>query len=190
MSNKKVDERDELKKKTARKDIEEDIGEELEGSIDEKPSETTQETKAPETREAEEDLKVQYLRLLADYQNFKKRTEKEKTDIYAFANEKIARELLEVMDNFERAMSHTMDSSDANLVNGMTAIFKQLRGVLEKNGIAELSTDGQAFDPSFHHAVSTESTEDFKSGHVVETLQKGYTLKGKVIRPALVKVAE
>lgn len=175
MSSKKVDERDELKKKTAKKDIEEDIQEE---------------SAVAEELQPEEDHKIQHLRLMADYQNFKKRTEKEKADIYAYANEKIVRELLEVTDNFERAMDHTTESSDKTLVNGMSAIFKQLKGVLEKNGIAEIQANGQEFDPCYHHAVSTENTEEFKSGHVVETLQKGYMLKGKVIRPAMVKVAE
>ncbi len=201
MSNKKMDERDELKKRTARKDIEADILDEnaathysqtdetIENDGKEDPSDS-KEKRPVQEKQPEEDLKIQYLRLMADYQNFKKRTEKEKLDIYAFANEKIARELLEVMDNFERAMNHTTDSSDKVLVDGMSAIFKQLKGVLDKNGIAELTANGQAFDPNYHHAVSTENTEEFKSGHVVETLQKGYMLKGKVIRPALVKVAE
>jgi len=190
MSNKKLDERDELKKKTAQKDIEVENVEEPEEISDTAAPEEAPGQKSKPDKDPEEDQRTQYLRLMADYQNFKKRTEKEKSDIYAFANEKIARELLEVIDNFERAMDHTADSSDKNLVSGMTAIFKQLKGVLEKNGIAELLADGQEFDPSLHHAVSTENTEDFQSGHVVETLQKGYTLKGKVIRPAMVKVAE
>lgn len=190
MSNKKVDEREELKKKTAKKDIEEDHQKEETDPRDPQIPENDEDKKNPPVSEPDEDLKVQYLRLMADYQNFKKRTEKEKSDIYAFANEKIVRELLDVIDNFDRAMDHATDSSDKTLVDGMSAIYKQLKGVLEKNGIAELSANGQEFDPSYHHAVSTESTEHFKSGHVVETLQKGYTLKGKVIRPALVKVAD
>ncbi len=190
MSNKKVDEREELKKRNAKKDIEEDGQREEADFKDSQSLEQSADKKKPPMSEPEEDLKVQYLRLMADYQNFKKRTEKEKSDIYAFANEKIVRELLDVIDNFDRAMDHTADSSDKTLVDGMSAIYKQLKGVLEKNGIVELPANGQEFDPSYHHAVSTESTEDFKSGHVVETLQKGYTLKGKVIRPALVKVAD
>lgn len=136
-----------------------------------------------------EDLKTQYLRLAADFQNFKKRSEKEKSDIYAHANKEIALDMLEVIDSFEIALSHK-DSVEKNFVSGMEKILKQFQTVLEKNGIEEISVEGEEFDPIFHHAVMTEDTEDFESGHVSAVLKKGYMLNGKVIRAAMVKVAK
>ncbi len=201
MSNKKVDERDELKKKSARKDIENEIEEEEPAEGGSNPEDTErgpqnedQEPGNPEpegqAKELDEALQARYLRLVADFQNLKRRTEKEKADIYAFANEKIAVDLLNVIDNFERAMDHIQDSSDKTLAEGMGMIYKLLKEVFEKNGINEIKTQGEDFDPNFHHAVMTVSTDDYEGGKVVEAMQKGYTLKGKVIRPAMVKVAE
>lgn len=138
----------------------------------------------------EEDMKTQYLRLAADFQNYKRRSEKEKSDIYAFANEKIVSELLDVIDNFERAMLHRGECGDNGLAEGMNMIFKQLKGVLEKNKVEEIKAEGEEFDPNFHHAVMTENSVEFESGRVTQVLQKGYSLNGKIIRPAMVKVAE
>lgn len=135
----------------------------------------------------EEALNTKYLRLMADFQNYKRRTEKEKNDIYAFANEKIVSELLNVIDNFERALD-AGDSGDS-FVEGMNLIFKQLQGVLEKAGVVEIEALGQDFDPNFHHAVLTEDSAEYESGKVTGVLQKGYLLNNKVIRPSMVKVA-
>lgn len=135
----------------------------------------------------DEALNTKYLRLMADFQNYKRRTEKEKSDIYAFANEKIVSELLNVIDNFERALD-AGDSGDS-FVEGMNLIFKQLQGVLEKAGVVEIEALGQDFDPNFHHAVLTEDSAEYESGKVTAVLQKGYLLNNKVIRPSMVKVA-
>lgn len=145
---------------------------------------------AEEKKEAtaeEEALNVKYMRLMADFQNFKRRTEKEKSDIYAFANEKIISELLNVIDNFERALLHGAEGD--SFAEGMNMIFKQLQGVLEKAGVKEIEALGLDFDPNFHNAVMTEDSTEYESGKVTEVLQKGYTLNSKVIRPSMVKVA-
>ena len=145
---------------------------------------------AEEKKEAtaeEEALNVKYMRLMADFQNFKRRTEKEKNDIYAFANEKIVSELLNVIDNFERALLHGAEGD--SFAEGMNMIFKQLQGVLEKAGVKEIEALGLDFDPNFHNAVMTEDSTEYESGKVTEVLQKGYTLNSKVIRPSMVKVA-
>lgn len=136
--------------------------------------------------EEEEALNVKYLRLMADFQNFKRRSEKEKSDIYAYANEKIVGELLNVIDNFERALQH--DCADEKYVEGMRMIFQQFSGVLEKAGLEEIAALGEDFDPNFHNAVMTEDNPEFGSGKVTEVLQKGYLLNKKVIRPTMVKV--
>ncbi|HWQ79929.1 MAG TPA: nucleotide exchange factor GrpE [Anaerovoracaceae bacterium] len=136
----------------------------------------------------EEELNTRYLRLAADFQNYKRRAEKEKGDIYAYANEKIVLELLDVADNFERALQHS--DSNESFAEGMNMIFRQLKGVLEKSGVEEMSAEGEPFDPNFHHAVLTENSAEHESGKVIQVLQKGYLLNKKVIRPAMVKVAE
>lgn len=150
--------------------------------------ETAAETKSEGSPEDEE-LNVKYLRLAADFQNFRRRVEKEKSDIYAYANEKIVIELLAVIDNFERALEHSVEGAEA-FSEGMGKIFKQLKGVLEKSGVEEIPAIGEDFDPNFHHAVLTENTAEYESGKVSCVLQKGYLLNTKVIRPAMVKVAE
>ena len=134
----------------------------------------------------EEEGELRYLRLMADFQNYKKRVEKEKRDLYSYANENIMNDLLTVMDNFERALEH---DADENFKEGIEMIFKQLSDVLEKDGLAEIPALGEEFDPNVHSAVMTEETEDYESGKVSGVMQKGYTLNGKVIRPSMVKVA-
>lgn len=142
----------------------------------------------PAASKEEEELNTRYLRLAADFQNFRKRVEKEKGDIFAYANEKLVVELLDVIDNFERALEHS--SEKESFAEGMNMIFKQLKGVLEKSGVEEMSAIGEPFDPNFHHAVLTENSAEYDSGKVTQVLQKGYLLNKKVIRPAMVKVAE
>ena len=149
--------------------------------------ETGEEEVKEEGQEAgQDDSELRYLRLMADFQNYKKRVEKEKKDLYSYANEKIMTELLAVLDNFERALDH--DTGDG-FREGIEIIFKQLTDVLEKSGLAEIPALGEEFDPNVHSAVMTEETEDYESGKVSGVMQKGYTLNGKVIRPTMVKVA-
>lgn len=148
----------------------------------------SQEAEESEASKEEEEMNTQYLRLAADFQNFRRRAEKEKGDIYAYANEKIVVELLDVIDNFERALQHS--DSNESFVEGMNMIFKQFKGVLEKSGVEEIKAIGEQFDPNFHHAVLTENSVEYESGKITQVLQKGYLLNKKVIRPAMVKVAE
>ena len=170
-----------------------EAGEKAEADTEETGSGTAEETgeteKADETGESgaeDEALMAKYQRLMADFQNYKRRTEKEKNDIYAYANEKLILGLLEVIDNFERAV--LSETADEKYAEGMEMIFKQLKGVLEKSGLEEIKALGEGFDPNFHNAVMTEDNDQFESGSVTEVLQKGYTLNGKVIRPSMVKV--
>ena len=135
----------------------------------------------------EEALNTKYMRLMADFQIFKRRTEKEKSDIYAFANEKIVKELLDVIDNFERALAAGNDGD--KFLEGMEMILKQLLSVLERAGVSEIKCLGEDFDPNFHNAVMTEDSTEYESGKVTEVLQKGYILNSRVVRPAMVKVA-
>lgn len=152
-----------------------------------KPKEET--PKEAHSSDQEDDASAKYLRLMADFQNYKRRSEKERAEIHAFANEKIVLELLGVVDNFERALEQDT-GTDQQFRDGMAMIFDQLKTVLSKSGVEEIQALGQEFDPKFHHAIMMETHEETKSGHVSMVLQKGYTLKGKVIRPSIVKVAE
>ena len=170
---------------------EEELTDEAEEAPEEPCEEAAQEPAGEEKPAEDEDLNTKYLRLAADFQNFRRRTEKEKSDIYAFANEKFAMGLLEVMDNFERAMEHAADSSDPKLAEGMQLILKQLQGVLEKNNVEEIEALGKPFDPNYHNAVMTEAAEEgTEPGTVTKVLQKGYMLNKKVIRPSMVAVSQ
>ena len=159
--------KEDIKDTEAEQTVEENAAEDQ--KADEKV-EAAEEKKEEKEAEPEEDGDAKYLRLMADFQNYKKRVEKEKTDLYSYANEKLVTELLAVLDNFERALAHE-DSGDG---------FKE--------GMAEIAALGEDFDPNFHNAVMTEETEEYESGKVSGVLQKGYTLNGKVIRPSMVKV--
>ena len=175
--------KEDIKETEAEQTVEENAAEDQ--KVDEN-AEAAEEKKEEKEAEPEEDGDAKYLRLMADFQNYKKRVEKEKKDLYSYANEKLVTELLAVLDNFERALAHE-DSGDG-FKEGMEMIFKQLMDVLEKSGLAEIAALGEDFDPNFHNAVMTEETEEYESGKVSGVLQKGYTLNGKVIRPSMVKV--
>jgi grpE len=138
----------------------------------------------------EEDSEAKYLRLMAEFQNYKKRVAKEKTDIHSYANEKIVTELLEVLDNFERALASETSVEAEGYAQGMKLIFDQLLGVLTKSGLEEVKALGEDFDPNMHNAVMTADSEEYDSNKVCSVLQKGYTLNGKVIRPSMVTVAK
>ena len=180
------------------KDINESVDEEkvdAEQAKTETESAETAEEKAAETEKVEkelskeeEDLNTKYMRLMADFQNFKKRTEKQKSDIHAYANEKIVLGLIDVLDNFERALMADCEGGEG-FKEGMELIFKQLKDVMVGAGVSEIEAENAEFDPNFHNAVMMEDTDAVESGHVSCVLQKGYILNGKVVRPSMVKVA-
>lgn len=128
------------------------------------------------------------LRLNAEFQNFKRRVEKEKADIYKFANERLMLELLPVVDNFERALS-TMVCEDTTFTDGIDLIKKNLNDFLTKNNVSEIEALDQPFDHDKHHAVMTEERDGVEANIVIEEFQKGYMLNEKVIRHSMVKVS-
>lgn len=181
---KKKDKAPEEASKVKKKQAEE--AEAAEETAEEKAEEPGKDAEKKEPEE--EPWADKYARLMADFQNFRKRTEKEKSDVYAFANEKIMTDLLQVVDNFERALES--ECKDDAYRDGMKMIFEQMLGILQDAGLEEIEAQGEDFDPNFHHAVMQDKNDDYDSGKVTEVLQKGYTLNGKVIRPSMVKVNE
>ena len=162
--------------------------EETEKTVDETKEETVEETKEEKTVSAEEyaSLYDKYLRTIAEFDNFKKRTQKEKDEIYSIAKADVVLSLLPVIDNFERAEKF---SEDKSIEEGMALIKKQFQEFLKKIGVEEIEAENKPFDPNFHNAVLHEDRDDLEENIVVEVLQKGYKLGEKVIRHAMVKVA-
>ena len=187
MSKKEKEELKEEIKEETKEAAEETKAPEKEPEAEKEAAEEKEEAKAEEEKQSE-DLQTQYLRLAADFQNFRRRTEKEKQDLYQFANEKIVSDLLAVIDNFERAMDAA--PADDKFAEGMGLILKQLLELLKKNNVEEIESLGKPFDPNFHNAVMTEESEDAESGTIIKVFQKGYVLNSKVVRPAMVSVAK
>ena len=129
------------------------------------------------------------LRLQAEFDNYRKRTQKEKAEIINYAVERLVGELLPVLDNFERAACAAKANSDiAAFSQGVEMILRQLQNVLSKEGLKAVEAVGQPFDPNIHEAVLRIDSEEHPENTVVEELQKGYYLKEKVLRPSMVKV--
>ncbi|RBP45486.1 nucleotide exchange factor GrpE [Garciella nitratireducens] len=139
-----------------------------------------------------EDIQERMIRLQADFDNYKKRITKEKENVWSYATEEIIKELLPVLDNFERALSSLGEKEISNniesYIQGVQMVYNQFIEVLKKEGLEEIPALGKHFDPNLHHAVAQESKEDCEENLVIEVYQKGYKLKDKVIRPSMVKV--
>jgi molecular chaperone GrpE len=130
------------------------------------------------------------LRAQADFDNFRRRTQKEKEELAQYATSKLVTELLSVLDNFERALVTTPSSPESEaFVKGVNMIFRQLDGVLKSEGLTAMETVGQPFNPEYHQAIMQVESEEYEEGIVTEEVQKGYLLKDRVLRPAMVKVS-
>lgn len=139
-------------------------------------------------KEELDQMNDQYLRLQAEYTNYRRRTQQEKETIGLYANEKIMQELILVIDNMERALESFEDKEDA-MYKGVDLVYKQLKDTLEKNGLEEIEAENQEFDPNLHLAVMQESVEGVEPNKITMVLQKGYKLGDKVIRATMVKVS-
>jgi molecular chaperone GrpE len=135
----------------------------------------------------------EYLDLLqrtkADFENYRKRAVRDQERLIAHAHERLVKELLPILDDLERALEAAERHEEAALVDGVQLVQKSLRKALEKEGLAEIDTDGP-FDPHVHEAMLTQPGNGAESGSVLEVLQRGYRLGDKVVRPARVIVAE
>jgi molecular chaperone GrpE len=132
-------------------------------------------------------LKDRYMRTLADFENYRKRADREKTEFFKYALGEVLRDLIPVLDNFDRALEHAGEGDDFH--KGVALIYKQMWDVLKRHGLRPIEQSGVPFDPKIHEAVVREENPSVPSHTVVAILQKGYFLHDRLLRPAMVKVA-
>jgi molecular chaperone GrpE len=137
-----------------------------------------------------EEMSEKYLRLYAEFDNYKKRVNKDKEELLKYGQESILYELLTVIDNLELALKHASDKVSTGLIQGVEITYKELMKTLEKFGLTPVEAAGKTFDPSVHHAMSQVERDDVEENIVVEEYRKGYKLKDKVLRPSLVAVSK
>ena len=129
-----------------------------------------------------------YKRLQADFMNFRRRNEKEREDLSSVILQGLIKDLLPIIDNFERALA-VEEAKGSPLHDGISMVYNQLITSLQKNGLEEIKAEGEEFDPNFHEAVMQTPTSEHPENTVISVLQKGYKIGDKVLRPALVNVA-
>ncbi len=133
------------------------------------------------------ELHDRLLRAQAEFQNYKKRVERERGELYEYASMEAVRALLPVLDDFERSLK--VESADKEYVKGMELIYQRFYDGLKKLGLEPIVSEGEVFNPHIHHAVDMVETEDTPPDTVLEEFQRGYNFKGRMLRPAMVKVA-
>ena len=158
---------------------------------------TTTETQAPDPSELQKELdqlagekaelQDRVLRAQAEFQNFKKRVDRERSEMFEYASMEAVRALLPVLDDFERSLK--VESADKEYVKGMELIYQRFYEGLKKLGLEPIVSTGQPFDPHVHHAVDMVETDEAPADTVLEEFQRGYNFKGRMLRPAMVKVA-
>ncbi len=143
-----------------------------------------------EAKKSEADIKDHFMRLQADFENFKKRSAREKQDTAQYTLESFLKKLLPVIDNLERAQENAKTENLEAYKQGVDMVFKQLMDVLKDEGLSEVEAEGKSFDPNFHHGVAVDSESDAEDQAITGVFQKGYQFKDKVLRPAMVKVCQ
>jgi molecular chaperone GrpE len=177
------------KDKTSDKKKEDKASEEKTDKEDKKPDKKKDKKKEDPRDEKIKSLQDQVLRQMAEFDNFRKRTEKEKSSMYDAGASDVIAKVLPVIDNFERGLADVKEDTEDAFQKGMLAIYKQLLHGLDELGVKEIEAEGKKFDPNFHNAVMHVDDADKGEQEVVEVLQKGYTYHDKVVRYAMVKVA-
>jgi len=165
----------------------ENANEETVEEVKEEQNEPTEQS----TEDKLEELNNKYLRLAADFDNFRKRTAQEKQDLLKYGASEVLRKILSVLDTFDRAKDSLKDIDNCQTVKDSYELaYKQLTDTLKKVGMEEIEALGKEFNPSEHEAVTQVQTDEFEADHVAVIVQKGYKLEDKVLRPALVGVAK
>jgi molecular chaperone GrpE len=135
-----------------------------------------------------EETKEKYLRLYAEFENYRKKVQKDKEELIRYSNEKLIYELLPIIDNLEMALKHTDEKE--SLIKGVENTLRELLRTLQKFGLNPIESLGKPFDPIYHHAMAQIERDDLETNTVVEELRKGYMYNSKVIRPSLVTVSK
>lgn len=168
----------------------EDIEREMEAAAQEAAAPKTEDAPAPAANDGGDEareMRDRYLRTLADFENYRKRADREKAEFFKYALAGMLKDLLPVLDNFDRALDHADEGDEFH--KGVHLIYKQLYDVLQKHGLKAIDEAGVHFDPNIHEGVVREEDPSVPSHTVVAVLQKGYFLHDRLLRPALVKVA-
>ncbi len=144
------------------------------------------------SKKAYDELNDRFLRLAADFDNYKKRISKEKADLISYGNEELIRSLLSVLDNLERGIEHSQTDKDTNpIIEGLRLVHKQFLDCLEKFGVKAIKVDrGDVFDPNLHQAVERVESSEIQPGLILSEMLKGYMLKDRLLRPSLVTVSK
>lgn len=137
-----------------------------------------------------EELTDRVKRQLAEFENFRNRTEKEKASMYEMGAKAVVEKILPVIDNFERGLAGVPEGSDDAFANGMQMIYKQLLTELDNIGVKPIEAVGKEFDPNVHNAVMQVASDEYESGIVAQELQKGYMYRDTLVRPSMVAVVE
>ncbi len=159
-----------------------------------KTEEMTRQELLEKLKETEEEAQKNhdlYMRAYAEMENVKKRGIKEKEELRKYANETLIKEILPVIDNLQKAISHAQnDKNPTGLIEGLELTLGGLIATLEKAGLKEVEAEGKPFDPNFHEAISQQGNDKVAPGHVITEIQKGYLLNGRLIRPSMVVVSQ
>ena len=165
----------------------EEIEREMNAAAQEAVAATEERPESGAPSEEAQQFKDRYLRTLADFENFRKRSEREKADFYKYAMAGVLKDILPVLDNFDRALEHAEEGDEFH--KGILLIYKQLFDALQKHGLKPIDESGVKFDPNIHEGVLREEDPSVPSHTVTAILQKGYFLHDRLLRPAMVKVA-
>ena len=164
--------------------------------VDELKEALKKKKEADQPSAAEEEAKDNYdklLRVMAELDNFKKRSDREKQELVKYSNEKLITDLLPVLDDLDRVFGHVPEGASKELVDfvdGVKLVNKHFRGTLEKYGLKLIKTDGEKFNPELHEAVAHLPSDDVDPDYIIEEHRKGYVLNGRVIRAAMVSVSK
>ena len=157
--------------------------------VEEKTAEELLQEKVEKLEEELKQSEDKYLRLYAEFENFKRRKNKEIETNNVYKSQKVITEILPSLDNLERALQVESDNEEIkSLLKGVEMVYEGLLNVLKSEGVELIETENAQFDPNYHHAVMQDEDSEKESGAILDTFQKGYKLKDRVIRPAMVKV--
>ena len=157
--------------------------------VEEKTAEELLQEKVDKLEEELKQSEDKYLRLYAEFENFKRRKNKEIETNNVYKSQKVITEILPSLDNLERALQVESDNEEIkSLLKGVEMVYEGLINVLKSEGVELIETENAQFDPNYHHAVMQDEDSEKESGAILDTFQKGYKLKDRVIRPAMVKV--